>query len=87
MRLEPGGVIREQRVGGGVRLVEAVAGELRHQVEDLAGLVLGELALGGAGHEDVALLVHLGGIFFAHGAAQEVGATERVAADDVARSA
>ena len=42
VRLEPGGVIGEQRVGGGVRLVEAVAGELLHQVEDLSGDVLGD---------------------------------------------
>ena len=87
MGLEPCGVIGEERVRGGVGLVEAVAGELLHQVEDLAGLGLGELALGGAGHEDLALLGHLGGVFFAHGAAEQVGATERVAADDVCRSA
>ncbi len=33
--------------------------------------------------EDLALLGHLGGILFSHGAAEQVGATERVAADDV----
>ena len=38
MGLQPGGVVRQQRVGGGVRLVEAVARELLHQVEDLVGL-------------------------------------------------
>ncbi len=81
--LEPRRVIREQRVGGGVRLVEAVAGELLHQVEDFAGLGFGELAFGCTGHEDLALLGHLPGVFLAHGAAKQVGATERVAADDV----
>ena len=40
--LEPRGVIGEQRVGGGVGLVEAVSGELLHQVEDFAGLGFGE---------------------------------------------
>ena len=83
MGLEPGGVVGEQRVGGGVRFVEAVAGELGHLVEDFAGGGLGKLALGGAGEEDLALLLHLGGILLTHGAAEEVGATQRVAADDV----
>ena len=56
---------------------------MRHQVEDLAGGGLGVLALRGAGDEDLALLGHLGGIFLTHGAAQQVRAAERVAADDV----
>ena len=43
---------------------------------------LGNLLFGGSGHEDVALLGHLGGVFLAHGAAEQVGAAERVAADD-----
>ena len=38
MRLQPGGVIGDQRVGGGVALVEAIAGELVDQVEQLVGL-------------------------------------------------
>ena len=37
VRLEPGGLIGDDGVGGGVRLVEAVLGELRHQVEQLLG--------------------------------------------------
>ncbi len=52
VRLEPRGVVREQSVSGRVRLVEAVSSELLHQVEDLAGLVLGMLARRSAGHED-----------------------------------
>ena len=46
--LEPGGVIREQRVGGGVRLVEAIAGELLHEIEDLSGGLFVVLFLSGA---------------------------------------
>ena len=38
MRLEPRGLVGEQRIGGGVALVEAVAGELVDQVEQLVGL-------------------------------------------------
>jgi len=34
---EPGGVVGEERVGGGVGFVEAVAGELGHLVEDFSG--------------------------------------------------
>ncbi len=79
--LEPGGVIGEQGVGGGVTLVEAVAGELGHEVEDLAGDVFGMLVGGGSGHEALALFAHLGGVLFAHGAAQEVGFAECVAGD------
>jgi hypothetical protein len=71
----------EQRVGGGVRLVEAVAGELLHQVEELRRLRLGEAVLHRAVDEDVALLGHLVGLLLAHRAAQQVGAAERVAAD------
>ena len=36
MRLEISGLIGHQRVRRGVRLIESVAGELRHLVEDLA---------------------------------------------------
>ncbi len=79
--LEPGGVIGEEGVGGGVGFVEAIACELLHEVEELTGALFVELAGGGSGHEDVALLGHLGGIFFTHGTAQEVGATEGVTAD------
>ena len=38
VRLHPRGLVGNQRIGGGVRLVEAVVGELRHQVEDFRGL-------------------------------------------------
>jgi hypothetical protein len=83
VRLEPCGVICEQRVGSRVRLVEAVPGEPLHVVEDLAGAALGKALGRGTVHEDLALLGHLGGVLFTHRAAQEVSAAERVAADDV----
>ncbi len=81
--LEPRRVIREQSVGGGVRLVEAVSGELLHEVEDLSCRVFWVLVGGGALHEAVALLGHFGCVFLAHGAAKQVGVTERVAGEDV----
>jgi hypothetical protein len=45
MGLEIGGLIGNQGVGGGMRLVEAVAGELGHEVEDIFGLVGGMTVL------------------------------------------
>ena len=83
MRLQPRRVIGQQRVGRGVRLVEAVAGELLHVVKDLSGASLGEAFLRGAFGEGGALLSHLGGVLLAHRAAQQVSSTERVAADDI----
>ena len=41
--LEIGGLVGEQRVGGGVRLVEAVAGELRDLLEDRGRELLRDL--------------------------------------------
>ena len=79
VRLQPGGLVGDQRVGGGVRFVEAVVGELRHQVEDFGGLRRIDAALDRALGEDVALRLHLRGDLLAHGAAQQVGAAEAVA--------
>ncbi len=78
--LEVGRLIGDQRVGGRVRLVEAVSGELADQLEDLARLRLGHAARDGAADEGRALLVHLLLDLLAHGAAQQIGAAERIAA-------
>ncbi len=84
MNLEPARVVRQQRVRGGVRLVEAVARELLHQVEYLVGLVLrNAVGLERARAEFFAVLGHLLELFLAHGAAQQVGAAKRVAAQDL----
>ena len=84
MRLEPGGVVRQQRIGGGVRLVEAVAGELVDQVEQLVRLLgLDARFALAAVDEALALRVHLGLDLLAHRAAQQVGVAERVARQDL----
>ena len=83
MRFHVCRLIREQRVGRGVRLVEAVAGELLHQIEQLRRLAARQAVLLRARNEDVALLGHLLGLFLAHRAAQQIGAAQRVAADDL----
>ena len=85
VHLQPGRVIGQQRVGGGVRLVEAVARELLHQVEDLVGLFLADALLGRALAEDPAVHDHFLDLLFAHGTAQEVGAAQRVAAQHLGR--
>ncbi len=83
MRLEPGRVIGDNGISCRVRLVEAIFGELRHQVEELFGeRRVVALLLGALGNR-AAMLRHLVGILLAHGAAQQVGATERITADDL----
>ena len=65
--------VGDHAVGGGVRLVEAVAAELDDLVEDLLGELLFD-ALGlGAVDELAALFLDLFGDLFAHGLAQAVG--------------
>ena len=77
--LQIGGLVGDQRIGGGVRLVEAVAGEFRHLVEDQLGARALDPALGRARDELLALRVHLGLDLLAHRAAQQIGAAQRVA--------
>ncbi|VCU09306.1 hypothetical protein RHODGE_RHODGE_02480 [Rhodoplanes serenus] len=79
VRLEVGGLVRDQRVGGRVALVEAVVGELGQELEDGLGLRGLDPTLDRPLAEQGALLVHLGADLLAHGAAQEVGLAERVA--------
>ena len=81
MGLEITCLIGQQRVGGGVRLVEAVARELLHEVEDERGLLLIDTAGNRAIHEDGPLLRHLLGLLLTHRATQQVRAAERVAGE------
>ena len=60
-------------------LVETVAGELLHQVEDHRRLSFRNTARHSTGHELATLLGHFFRLLFAHRAAQQVSATERVA--------
>ena len=70
MRLEISGLIGEHRVRGGVRFVESIAGELRHQIKNLFNLLCRIVALDGAIHKTFTLLRHLLSLLFAHGAPQ-----------------
>ncbi len=77
--LEPRRLIRQQRVGRRMRLVEAVAGEEFHQIEDLGGLLLADFVGLGAVHEGGALLGHDLRILLAHRLAEHVGLAHREA--------
>ena len=81
--LEIGGLVGDERIGGGVRFVEAIAGELGHQLENIIGLRrLDALGLG-ARHEALLLRIHLRLDLLAHGAAQEIGFAQRIARQDL----
>ena len=81
MRLEIRGLIRDQRISRGVRLVEAVARELFHQIEKLRCFRRRKPPVDCTGDEALAVLGHFVGQLLAHRAAQEIGCTQRVAAD------
>ena len=79
VRLQVRGLVGEQRVGGRMRLVETIAGELLHQVENVRRDLLTHPARHRAADEHGALLRHLCGALLAHRAPQQVGAAERIA--------
>ena len=85
--LQVGGLVGEQAVRGGVAAVEAVAGELLHQVEDALGDLGVDLLLLGAVEEAGLLLGHDLRLLLAHGAAKEVGLAQAVAGQRRRRSA
>ena len=78
VRLQPQCLVRHKGIGSRVRLVETVAGELLHQVENVLRRALIHTVCLGATDENLALLGHLLRLFLAHRPAQQVGAAERV---------
>ncbi len=78
MRLEPGCLVRHQRVGCRMRFVKTVAGKLLHQIEDVSGSrrlhLVGNRPVG----ENDALLFHLFRLLLAHRATQHIGFAETV---------
>ncbi|CRQ25772.1 hypothetical protein PAERUG_E16_London_17_VIM_2_04_14_00132 [Pseudomonas aeruginosa] len=81
--LQPGGLVGDQAVGCRVRLVEAVAGEFFHQVEDVAREVGIDAVVLATLDETAALLGHFLGLLLAHRPAQHVRATEGIAGHDL----
>ena len=71
MRLEPGSLVRQQRVSGGVALVEAVACKLVDQIEQLVGFYLVDIVVCLATiDEALALRIHFSLHLLAHRAAE-----------------
>ena len=84
VRLEIGRLVGDQRVGGGVGLGEAVARELRHQLEDRRRPSGGRCPRSTQPPDEaLALLLHLLGLLLAHRAAQQVGLAQAVARQPV----
>ena len=81
MRLQVGGLVGDAAVADGVRLVEGVAGERLHQVED--GVRLRDAVAQPLRplHEAAALGLHDLGVLLAHGLAHDVGLAQRVAGE------
>ena len=79
--LEVRRLVGEQGIRRGVALVEAVAGEDSQQREDALGVLGLDAVLLGAADERGLLLGHLLRLLLAHGAAEQVGAAERVAGE------
>ena len=76
-------MVGQQRVSRRVRFVKTVAGELFHQVENLVGALFSDAIFGRPCAEDGAVLGHFFGFFLAHGAAQHIGAAQRVATQNL----
>ena len=80
---QPGSLVRNQAIGGGVGFVEAVTGEFFHQVENVTGKV-GVNAVGRATfNETAALLGHFLGLFLTHRPTEHVCTTEGVTGHDL----
>ena len=76
MRLEPGSLISDQRIGRRVRFVEAVACKQLHQVEKF-DRESGVIALfNGALLEQLTVRRHFLWFFLAHGASEQIRATQ-----------
>ena len=68
-----------------MRLVKAVSRKSLHQVEDFVGFGLDNAVFSRTVGKYLAMLRHLFGLFLAHGAAQQIGATQRIAAQNLGR--
>ena len=86
IRLQIGGLIGDDGVGGGVRFVEAVAREFFQQIKNLVRFGRGNVVhLCATLHENFALFGHFLRLLFAHGAPQQIRAAERVARQHLRR--
>ena len=80
VRLQPGRLIRDQSIRGGMALVERVGRELLHRIEELGRELHVDAVPGAALDEAAALLRHEVGLLLPHRAAEQIGAAERIPA-------
>ena len=85
VRLHIRGLIRNERISGGVALVESIVGEAFQQLENHFCLRLLNPALDAARHETAALLLHLAANLLSHGAPQQICFAERVTGQQLRR--
>ena len=77
VRLEIRRVVRHQRVGRGMGLVEAIAGKVGHQIKQFLGLLFGQMVLPRATDEQRLLFLHFLGLLFSHRPTQQIGLPQR----------
>ena len=78
-------MVRQQRVGGGVRLVEPVARKLFHQVKNFVGFFFSQAIDACTFAKNTALCGHFFFVFFAHCLAQNIRTAQRIAAQNLSR--
>ena len=79
VRLKIGRLIRQHGISRRVRLIEAVARELLHQVEYVGRGPVGDAPCGCAADEDLSLLCHLLRLLLTHRTPQQIRRAKRVA--------
>ncbi len=84
--LQVSGLVADDAIGRGVRLVEAIARKFFQDVEDLVRLLLVDLVdLLSPLHENFPLLGHFLGLLLAHGPPQDVGSAKRITCNPTGR--
>src|SRR5215510_4136145 len=81
MRLEVSGLIGDQRISSRMRFVETVASKGLHLIEDLGSSLRVDLFLFCPFNKSLSLSGHLLGVFFAHGASQNIGISHAIATE------
>ena len=85
MSFQIGRLVSDQGIGGGMALVEAIAGESGDLVENLRRLATVNAVIRGALHKGIALGVHLGLDLLTHRPAQHIRPAESVASQNLRR--
>jgi len=81
MGFQVGGLVGNQGVGSRMGFIEAIFSKFVHQIKNSLGLFRIEFVCLGSIQKEALLAGHLLVIFLAHGTAQQVGLSERVAGE------